>query len=613
MENRVATDILPKLIGQFEDAADSTVSHRREAEQARDYYDGQQWTSAEIQTLQKRRQPVITDNRIADKIQYLMGLERRTRTDPKAYPRTPQDEGSAEAATDAIRYVFDCEDFAQTKSLVFETMMVEGVGAVEVVRDGNKDRIRRIRWDRFYADPHSMELDFSDALYMGVVAWFDESRLIQKYPKAKDMIEGVMSDSQRTYVETFDDKPQLRFIDVKRRRIQVFEHYYWDGEWMRAVFMKGGFLEKPEKSPYVDEDGVPECPIVAQCAFRDRDGNPYGVVRRYKSLQDEINKRRSKALHLLSTRRAITEKGAVGSEPSDINKAREELHKPDGIIEVVPGMRFDVDSNAELGQAQFNLLVDAMNALSSTGPNQALQGNSGSISGRAKQLDQEGGAIQIGALFDQIRHFQRRVARMTWNRIKQFWTAETWIRVTDDEQKLKFVGLNVPVKAADAQVEQLKALGLSPDEMRMAVMQIAMDPMSQVPVGKKNDVARMNVDIIVDEAPDTVTLAQEQFAELVTLAGAGVVFPPDVYIEASALRNKPKLLEMLKSGGEQSPEQQQAAQQAQQMQQAAVELELRGKQAQVAKDEAAAQKTTVETAVMAANAMTPQGPAPQNG
>ena len=62
MENGVKTDdTLTLLIKQFEDAADSSVDHRREAESARDYYDGNQWTAAERATLQKRRQPIITD------------------------------------------------------------------------------------------------------------------------------------------------------------------------------------------------------------------------------------------------------------------------------------------------------------------------------------------------------------------------------------------------------------------------------------------------------------------------------------------------------------------------------------------------------------------------
>jgi hypothetical protein len=588
VEDSVKDDILPKLLRQFEDAADSTVTYRADAERWRDYYDGKQYTSAEIATLKKRGQPIIVDNRLADKVQYLLGMERRARTDPKAYPRTPNDEGAAEAATDGIRYVFDCNDFHQRRSDVFEMMCVEGMGAVEVVRDGNKDKIRRIRWDRFYVDPHSMELDYSDALYMGVIAWFDASRLKQKYPNAQEAIEGSITDAQRTYTETFDDKPQHRWIDVKRRRIQVFEHYFWDGEWKRAVFFKGGFLEPPATSAYLDEDKVPECPIIAQAAFRDRDGNPYGVVRRYKDLQDEINKRRSKALHMLSTRRVVAEKGAV----DDVQKARQEVQKPDGYVETTPGMKFEVGENTELGQGQFNLLVDAINALSSTGPNAALQGTSGQISGRAKELDQEGGAIQIGPLFDQIRHFQKRVARATWNRIKQFWTEETWVRVTDDEQKPRYVGFNTPVTAGEMQMEQLK--GLPPEQVQAAAQQIAMDPMSQVPVGKKNDPATMHVDIIIEESPDTVTVQQEQFEQLVQLATAkAVVFPPEVYVEASGLRNKQRMLEKLKGMGE-SPEQQQAMQEQQAAQRAMVEAELRQKQASATKTEAEAVKVMSE-------------------
>ena len=175
-------EILSRLVKQFEDAADSTTEYRRRAEHWRDYYDGDQWTDTEKTALELRNQPCITDNRIGDKVQYLMGLERRTRTDPKAYPRTPADEESAEAATDALRYIFECNDFEQSRSIVFENMMVEGTGALEVVRVGDKDKIRKIRWDRFYYDPHSMELDFSDSLYFGVITWFDDPRLLRKYP-----------------------------------------------------------------------------------------------------------------------------------------------------------------------------------------------------------------------------------------------------------------------------------------------------------------------------------------------------------------------------------------------------------------------------------------------
>jgi hypothetical protein len=411
-----------------------------------------------------------------------------------------------------------------------------------------------------YWDPHSRELDFSDARYLGIVGWFDEADLIGMYPEKRELIEGVMSDSQRTYQETYDDKPNnVRFVDVKRRRIQVFEHYHRDNGWKRAVFMKGADLEPDAPSPYVDEYGVPECPILIQAAYRDRDGHPYGVVRRYKSLQDEINKRRSKALHNLSSRRVVADRGAV----EDVNKAKAEVQKPDGYVEVAPQMRFEVESNLDIGQAQFNLLVDAINALNSTGPNLAMQGQTGSISGKAKQVDQEGGSIQVARLFGRKRSFQKRIACSTWNRIKQFWKAETWVRVTDDEQKLRFVGLNVP--------------------------QIEMGPMGPQ-LTRQNDVAQMHMDFIIDEAPDTITLQQEQFEELVKLAPAGVVFPPEVYIMASGLRNKERLIEMTKGAGEQDPQQQAMQEEAMAMQKAMAVAEIRQKEAAATKTEAEAVK-----------------------
>jgi hypothetical protein len=52
---------------------------------------------------------------------------------------------------------------------------------------------------------------------------------------------------------------------------------------------------------------------------------------------------------------------------------------------------------------------------------------------------------------------------------------------------------------------------------------------------------------------DTPTIAAEQFEQLVQMAGQGLPIPPDVLIEASSLRNKDKLLEMMKQGP--SPEQ----------------------------------------------------------
>jgi hypothetical protein len=62
----------------------------------------------------------------------LLGTERQTRTDPKAFPRNyPNDEGSAAAATDALRFIKDINKLDMKKSGVFENMLIEGTGGTK--------------------------------------------------------------------------------------------------------------------------------------------------------------------------------------------------------------------------------------------------------------------------------------------------------------------------------------------------------------------------------------------------------------------------------------------------------------------------------------------------
>ena len=124
------------------------------------------------------------------------------------------------------------------------------------------------------------------------------------------------------------------WADYKRRRVRVCEHYYRDGEgWKFCIFTKGGFVVAPQASPYLGEDDQPECPIKAVSLYVDRDNNRYGEVRTMIGPQDEINKRRSKALHLINQRQ-VRVSPAVANDP---NEVRKELARPDGVFVGVCG------------------------------------------------------------------------------------------------------------------------------------------------------------------------------------------------------------------------------------------------------------------------------------
>lgn len=586
MEGRVvATDNLTQLVRWYEASEQASQDSRTEAEQARDYYDGKQLTESEVRALRKRKQPVQWNNLIKRKIDYLRGLERQSRTDPKAYPRTAVHEQDADAATDALRYVAADQNIDISRSQVFEHMLIEGFGGVEVtVARGPKGvidpKVTVIAWDRIFFDPHSSKLDFSDARYLGFVTWMDVSAAKARWKDKAAIIEATENKSTSSNTETYDDKPRwANWYDAGRKRIRVVTMYYLDDseQWARCEFTLSGHLSDPAPSPFIDEDGKPECGLILQAAYRDRDNDPYGIVRDMIPIQDGVNKRESKALHLL-TMRQVRVGRSLAAQATTI---RGELARPDGLI-VADSGEVEVLNTQDMTAGHFQLLQEAKQNLSAMGPNATMQGKAGQDqSGRAILALQQGGMVEMAPLLDGLRHLTIRMYRQVWNRIRQYWTDERWVRVTDDNE-VRFSALNTTKgtlamrKLADA----FKAGQIDEPTARQYEQQIRMDPAMMQPA---NVVAELDVDIDIDEAQDTPTLQVEQFQQITALAQSGTVpIPPEVIIEASTLRNKQKLLKMIEDGKKA------------QANNPAVQLQARAAEAKITKDEADATLTSAK-------------------
>lgn len=540
--------MLADLIRKVESSEQASLNSRKEGEKARDYYDGRQLTSTEIAALKKRRQPIVIENLIRPKVDYLRGLERQTRTDPKAYPRTATHSDDADAVTDALRYVADDQRFDIKRSAVFDNILIEGMGAIEIgvarVRGAIDPQITHIPWDRLFHDPHSARPDFSDAQFLGFYTWMDDAAARQRWPDNDDKFDKTFASVG--VGDTYDDKPRNSvWCDSARKRVCIVTIYtIKSGAWHRCVFTRGGELEPCEPSPYLNEDGEPECAIIAASAYIDRDNDRYGPVRDWITLQDEVNKRRSKFLHLSNSRQVRIGRAFEGSA----ERARAELNRPDGVLIADMG-EVEILNTGDMAAGHFNLLAEAKEAIRNTGPNATLQGKAGEgQSGRAILALQQGGMTEMAPLLDSLRDFNLRCYRSIWNRIRQFWQEERWVRVTDDEKNVRFVGLNVTrahmamKKVADAvnDNELDQATG------REYAQQIAMDPEMQAPA---NVLAEMDVDIQIDEVADAPTLQIEQFEQLARIAPmAPKEYIPTIFemmIEASNLRNKDKLRKIM--------------------------------------------------------------------
>ena len=165
MKKDLNTESLLKTVtGYYEDYEKNTIQSRELAERDRDYKDNKQWSDKEVKIIEKRKQPVVTINRIKPKVDFLIGMEQQSRTDPKAFPRTPNHDDAADAATEAMRFVCDNNDFDYIASDGFENMLVEGTCACEVYAEEIKGKIEvklgYYQWDRIFFDIHSRAKEF---------------------------------------------------------------------------------------------------------------------------------------------------------------------------------------------------------------------------------------------------------------------------------------------------------------------------------------------------------------------------------------------------------------------------------------------------------------------
>jgi hypothetical protein len=496
---------LARLKRAYLDYVGSKRDEILEQQDARRYRHSSQWTDEQIKTLNKRKQPVVTHNRIAPKINGIVGLIEKLRQAPKAYPRTPKEEAGADLATAVVRYVVDEQQFKTLSPFCGQDAAIDGFSGVElVIEQGDQGDpeigLEKVEGDDFFYDPRSYNLDFDDCRYMGVAKWLDLEMVIEMFPgKEREIRDSVESGSDLT---TNSDRDNKWFIsDGDAKRVRVIDHWYkMKGEWVYCVYT-GSVKLQEGNSPFTDQKGRSFCKFVMFSANVDQDGDRYGFVRQFKSLQDEINQRRSKSLHILNSRRILAEDGAF----DDIEKTRLEAVRPDGVIIHNKGFEATFDDGIKMQEteAQLKFLQEAKEELDSYGPTLSLVGDIGAnLSGRAISLQQQAGIAQLGPFMVSYRAWKLRVYRAIWNAVRQHWKAERWIRVTDDENSVNFVGLN----------------------------QVGINPQTGMPA-MVNQVSTLDVDIIMEEGPDTINMMADTWEALSALAQNGAEIPPAILLE----------------------------------------------------------------------------------
>jgi hypothetical protein len=548
---------LQTLRGWFEAAVQSPayVAWREEAKTAWDFYDGEQWSREEIDALAEHGQPAIVINRIAAKVDNLAGSEvaGRTRVIYRSRSGDAGEEQQARVLSDLGLYVAERNEQALEVSAMFRAGLVCGIGwldvGVEEAEEGVRIFNRRedeacVVWDAL-----ARRADLSDARFVARERWLEEGELVRLFPEKAAAVLAALRESGPLVKGGFGTSvalaslrgEEVAYFDPAREVFRVVEMQYkepakqWrvrlrdgrvvvtfdkqdaaamDGEVesvalvdrVRVAYFAGDVLLDDRWLPYLHNDFT----LIPFVYKRHRkDGRPYGVVRSAIDAQRELNKRRSKAMHLLNTAQIIADVDAV-DDPSALAR---EAARPDGVILKRAGKDLRILRHTELAASQVQVMEQAGRDIQDVMGvfDESIGKESNAISGVAIQQRQMAGAMNQMFAFDALRSVKKKLGGQVLALVRQYFTHEMVIMISDLMGAARQVVLN-----------RVGPNGVVENDVRAGVF-----------------------DVVVEEVRDVISGREHEARQLELLLKAGVPVPPRLLVEASGVRGKEEILAAL--------------------------------------------------------------------
>lgn len=515
-----------KLRRQFLNDVAAKSAENSESAMGERYFHAVQYSADELKTFESRGQPPIVFNRIKRKVNTVVGILEKLPMGPKAEARTPSraaDDG-ATIATQALLYAMGW-DWTSLSLQVARRCTVRGIAGAELVMTIGADGEPDVAWDEvdqrdFFYDARSSKADFSDTRRMGTTRWVDVEEAVSRFPEYEEEIRGYIENGPLSDYERGDERGQIAWISKPDQRVRIVDQWFCRGDtWHYCIYIGQTAVEWGE-SPHRDERGRSTHKFEMFSYEVDQDGDRYGIFRDLKGPQDEINHRRSKALHQLHSRRVIAEDGAV----DDVEVARREYARVDGWVvknkgyEIVPE---DAQAKAVV-DGNLQMLQEAKAEIDTFGPNPGLVGTDiPADSGYAIQLLQAAGIAEMGTFIVEFRKWRLRCYRKTWNTIQQVWKAPRWVKVTDNEELGQFIQIN----------------GWERDEYGRPVA--------------LNQLSALDMDIGIDEGPAADLAMRSTLDTVLALGTKGLQIPPkamtQIVLELSPLPSniKQKILKAI--------------------------------------------------------------------
>lgn len=475
--------------------------NRKEMATDEDFYDNLQWEQEDKLALEEVGQAALTLNEVHPAIEWIVGTEKRTRIDWAVLPRRKDHEKEAITKTGVIKYISDVNKLPFQRSRAFKQAVISGLSWMEYGYDedpgdfdifGSWESWRNIWHDSLATDwitmkdwryihrSRVMDLDVAQAMfpdhrdslrrsadstlqsmyhrdeytetqlyYTGSAGAFSSSvndaladshgrrarvRLIETWYREPVPVKR-MKDDPDYLGEIYDPEDPMHGELVEAGQVSLYDDVYMQMRVM--IHIDEGPVLQDIKSPY-RHNRFPFVPLF--CYIRARDNMPYGPVRMQRDPQEDLNKRRSKMLYLLSVKRTVMDEGAV----RDMDKFEEEISRPDSIIEKRKGYELEILENQQL--AEGHLQIERLDAQyireigGVTGENMGRETNA--TSGKAIRARQDQGATVTQSIFDNLRLHTQMSGEILLSLTEQYLTDEDEFRITGNRNTHEFLSIN---------------------------------------------------------------------------------------------------------------------------------------------------------------------------
>lgn len=496
------------------------------------------------------------------------------------------DPAVAESMNEATRFVEQNNKYEFVQSDVFEEGIRSGRGWFHVFvepdeMDKPEIKIEYVPNDDIVFDRTSVRYDLKDAKDLAHTVWMDIDDVYARFPKKRKKINEAVdflnferagfSQHTTTYGDQYTFGQENRqgqdlWFDRKNKQVRIVNYWYRVNE-MRKVLIHPDLgyhvLEKNLKDDEIlntielvqQEMGIdPQLvekhvrlsrvctyigntlledkesdfqndmfPYIPFFGFRERKtGDHYGLIKQAIDPQRELNKRRSKALHLLNSKQVIYDDGAF----EDDEVAREEFSKPDTFLAKRKGFEVDIRDDRNLGNAQLEMYqlssTEIDDSMSVNRESLGQKSNIRSTSGIERKIAQ--GMTALARLFINWKHSKILMKETLVSFIQEYWDPEKAIRVTNDQNVVQFIQFGKELDADE---------GVIPF----------------------NEFISRKFDVIYDVGEDYLNMQEQTFAELAKMAQTGMI-PPQVLLEFAPIpfEQKQRILGMLQQQQAPSPE-----------------------------------------------------------